>query len=130
MSLFSGHLDKKKILVVDDSEDILKILEKRLTQAGYAVFKAMDGKSAIEIAQKEIPDLVILDVVLPDITGSEIAAQLKEDPKTQEIQVIFLTAIVSKKEEKNQGHEIGGRIIFAKPFESEELLQEIKKQLK
>jgi DNA-binding response OmpR family regulator len=117
---------KKKILIVDDEKDILLMLEKRLSAEGYYVMTADNGKDAITIAKSESPDLIILDVVMPGMEGDEVAEKLKEHPSTQKIPVIFLTAIIGKTESRKKDHIIGGNFIFAKPFESEELLDEIK----
>jgi len=117
---------KKKILIVDDEKDVLLMLEKRLSAEGYYVLTANNGRDAINIAKSESPDLIILDVVMPGMEGDEVAEKLKEYPSTKKIPVIFLTAIIGKRESRKKDHIIGGNFIFAKPFESEELLDEVK----
>jgi CheY-like chemotaxis protein len=118
-------MDKKKILIVDDEKDILLMLEKRLTGAGYSVFTADNGFDALTLAKSKHPDLIILDIIMPTMEGSEVAAKLKENPLTKNIPVIFLTAILSKDEELSKKHMIADNIIFAKPFDPEELLSYI-----
>lgn len=118
-------MDKKKILIVDDEKDILLTLGKRLTAAGYSVLTADNGVDALTLAKSKHPDLIILDIIMPTMEGSEVAAKLKENPLTKNIPVIFLTAILSKEEELNKKHMIADHIIFAKPFDSEELLSYI-----
>lgn len=122
-------MQKKKILIVDDEADILAVLEKRLSGAGYDVLKAGSGKEAIVIARKEQPDLIILDIVMPEIDGPMVAETLKQDVNTKDIPVIFLTCLLTKKEESRLGHKIDGHFFLAKPFNPEEMLTEIKKRL-
>jgi len=120
---------KKKILIVDDEKDILTVLEKRLSVAGYDVVKADSGKNAIKIAREEHPDLIVLDIVMPEIDGAMVAETLKQDVNTKGIPIIFLTCLLTKKEESILGHEIHGHFFIAKPFDQEELLSEIKKTI-
>ena len=115
---------KKKILIVDDEKDLLLMLEKRLTAEGYSVLTADNGKDAITIAKSKSPDLIILDVLMPGMDGCEVAERLKDDFRTQNIPIIFLTALLTRKEEYIKDHIIA---VFAKPFDSEELLDEIKR---
>jgi len=117
---------KKKILIIDDEKDFLLMLEKRLSAEGYSVLTADNGKDAITIAKSKSPDLIILDVIMPGMKGDEVAEKLKEHTSTKSIPVIFLTAILEKTEEYKEDHIIAGNIIFAKPFDPEELLDEIK----
>ena len=117
---------KKKILIVDDEKDISLMLKKRLTAEGYSVITANDGCAALTLAKSHLPDLIILDIVMPGMEGNEVAEKLKEHFLTKSIPVIFLTAILRKTEDYKDDHIIGGNIIFAKPFDPEELLDEIK----
>jgi DNA-binding response OmpR family regulator len=122
-------MDKKKILVVDDENDTLLLLEKRLAAKGYSVITAINGCDAIILARTQSPDLIILDVVMPGMEGGEVAAKLKEDIRTQNIPVIFLTALLSRNEAYKENHIIAGNITFAKPIDPEELLSQIKRLL-
>jgi len=117
---------KNKILIVDDEKDILLMLGKRLIAAGYSVLTADNGRDAITIAKSKSPDLIILDVLMPGMDGSEVAEKLKDDSRTQNIPVIFLTALLTKKEEHKKNHIVADNKTFAKPFDPEELLDEIK----
>jgi len=116
----------KKILIVDDEKDISLMLKKRLTAEGYSVITANDGYTALALAKSQLPDLIILDIIMPGMEGVEVAEKLKEHPLTKSIPVIFLTAILRKTEDDKEGHIIAGNIIFAKPINTEELLTEIK----
>jgi len=119
----------KKILVVDDERDTLEVLEKRLSHAGYSVIKTDNGKDAIKMAKKEHPDLILLDIAMPDMGGGEVADRLEEDIDTKNIPIIFLTCLFTKEDEAVQGHEIYGKVFIAKPYNSEDLLKEIKKRI-
>lgn len=122
-------MDKKKILIVDDEADVLKVLDKRLTSAGYEVIQASNGREAIISAKKERPQLIILDILMPEMDGGDVANRLKNDPATKDIPVIFLTCLVRKEEEKNVEDVGAGRYFVAKPFNADELLAEIKEHL-
>ena len=117
---------KKKILIVDDEKDLLLMLEKRLTAEGYSVLTADNGKDAITIAKAKSPDLIILDVLMPGMGGGEVAEKLKDNSRTKNIPIIFLTALFTRKEEYAKNHIVADNITFAKPFDPQELLDEIK----
>jgi DNA-binding response OmpR family regulator len=116
----------KKILVVDDEKDVLLMLEKRLTAEGYSVITTTKSRNAIALAKSQHPDIIILDIVMPGMDGGEVAAKLREHPLTRGIPVIFLTALLTKTEEYKGDHTISSNIAFAKPFDTEELLAQIK----
>lgn len=116
---------KKKILAVDDEPEVLALLEKRLTSSGYEVLTASNGAEALGVARAQRPDLIILDILMPDMDGSQVACQLREDAKTKDIPVIFLTCLYTKREEHKSGHAIGANLFLAKPYEPAELLTEI-----
>ncbi len=80
----------KKVLIVDDEPDVLEVLGRRLTQAGYQVIKAQNGEDGILKAKKELPNLIILDIIMPDMDGGSVANKLKEDKTTKDIPIIFL----------------------------------------
>ncbi|HOW36536.1 MAG TPA: response regulator [Candidatus Omnitrophota bacterium] len=122
-------MDPKRILIVDDEEDVLKVLEKRLLDAGYAVLKAKNGKEAIAVTRREHPNLVLMDINMPEMGGSEAGEILKKDPDTKDIPILYLTCLVTKDEEKKESHAIGRNFFIAKPFESAELLEQIKAHL-
>lgn len=114
----------KKILVVDDETDVLKVIDKRLSGAGYSVLKALCGRDAIDIAKRERPDLILLDILMPGMDGGEVAAALRSEPLTKDIPVVFLTCLVRKGEEESVG-EGAGKYFVAKPYDPDELLREI-----
>ncbi|MFH1998769.1 MAG: response regulator [Planctomycetota bacterium] len=116
----------KKILVVDDEPDVLKVLEKRLMNEGYQVIKADNGRRALMLAEKENPDLVILDIDMPDMDGGEVAARLKDGDKTKHIPVLFLSCLVTEKDE-NDHNVVGDSMFMAKPYSPDKLIREIQK---
>jgi CheY-like chemotaxis protein len=116
----------KKVLIVDDEEDALKMLGKRLTVEGYSVITATNGKDAIALARSQHPDIIILDIIMPEMEGGEVAAELKEHLSTRNIPVILLTAIFSKAEEEEYNSMIGGHITLAKPLDTKKLLDQMK----
>jgi len=117
----------KKILVVDDEKDLLEVLKVKLESVGYEVLTAENGRDAIAKAKTQKPDLITLDIIMPDLDGAEVAEVLKHDPATKDIPIIFLTCLITKNEEEK--HVKGGRYFMAKPYESDELLRAISKYL-
>ncbi|MFC2164050.1 PleD family two-component system response regulator [Acidobacteriota bacterium] len=118
---------EKKILIVDDDPTALKILEKILLSEGYWVAKATNGKEALYIADDFLPDVIILDIMMPVMDGTITAGFLEKNPRTRNIPVLFLTSLVSKAEEL--GKFAKDRRFLAKPVNKEKLLQEIEKCL-
>ena len=115
----------KRILVVDDEEDILNLLSYNLKKAGFEVLTAMDGPEALEIAVKELPGLILLDIMLPNMEGTEVLKRLKADPSTIGVPVIMLTA---KGEEIDRivGFELGADDYITKPFSPRELILRVR----
>lgn len=122
-----------KILIVDDEPDILTLLEKKLVQEGYDVVKATSGNEALEKARNMLPDLILMDVVLPDINGAEVVSILKKDARTRGIPAVFLTGMITRHEEEDVhlGVEVDGCSYptIAKPIDDEQFFREIRKIL-
>lgn len=110
----------EKILIVEDEPDILRLVEFNLKAAGYQTIKATTGKEALEKARSERPHLVLLDLMLPDIRGTEVCVQLKNDPRTASIPIVMLTA-KSEEVDRVVGFELGVDDYIAKPFSPREL---------
>lgn len=119
---------KKEILVVDDEEDILKALDVRLSAAGYLVTKARSGEEAFSLIRKSQPDLILLDIILPNQNGFEVKKKLNETPSTALIPVIFLTAL-GQMRDKIKGLESGFDDYITKPYEPQELIIRIEAAL-
>lgn len=120
----------KKILVVDDEPSLTRLVKANLERTGlFEVRTENHGNKAMEAARQFKPHLVLLDVMMPDMSGSDIAAAMKEDPQLCTIPHIFLTAIVTRDETAATGSEIGGHLFLAKPVKTEELVASINKVL-
>ena len=115
----------KKILAVDDDPDLLEFLKETLKNAEYDVITAETGKAAFEKLKAEKPDMVLLDLMLPDTNGLEICKKMRSDPEFFKIPIIMLTAKKTV-EDKVTGLEQGADIYLPKPFESKELLAQIR----
>ncbi len=123
-------MDKIKILVIDDQEQITKLVKMSLEKTGnYEVKEENNGMNALSSAKSFMPDLIFLDVMLPQISGSEIANQILDDVELKNIKIVFFTSIVSKQETEAQGGKIAGRSFLAKPVKLEELVNCIDEQL-
>lgn len=120
---------KATILVVDDNSSNLKLLDSVLTNAGYKVKPADRGAIAIESALRQPPDLVILDIKMPEMDGFEICRRLKLSPRTQEIPIIFISGLNSVSV-KLEGFAAGGVDFISKPFQEPEVLARVKTHLK
>lgn len=118
-----------RILVVDDEPDILNLLEYNLKRAGFQAILAKDGPEAIEAAKSHRPDLVLLDIMLPDMEGTEVLRRLKSQEATSVIPVIMLTA-KGEEIDKIVGFELGAEDYITKPFSPRELILRVKAVLK
>lgn len=117
---------RKKVLLIDDEEDFCFFIKLNLEKTGkYEVLTTTSAETGLIMASKEIPDLVLLDIIMPDINGGEVAGLLLNDPKTKDIPVLFITAIASRSETQSQEGIIGGRMFIAKPVTTEELANKI-----
>ena len=121
-------MNDQTILIVDDEKNLLRALENLLTTEGYSVVTAGRGRDAIVLAKSRQPDLIVLDVMLPDMDGPQVAEELNGSPATKDIPIIFLTALLSKNEEKTK-QSSGSNLVLAKPYDAENLINEIKKLL-
>jgi two-component system, OmpR family, alkaline phosphatase synthesis response regulator PhoP len=120
---------KGLILIVDDEEDILELVRYNLEKEGYKVISALSGETAIQLARSEAPDLMVLDLMLPGIDGLDVCRILKNDPKTNSISIIMLSA---KGEEADvvSGLELGADDYISKPFSPRVLLARVKSALR
>ncbi len=118
----------KRILIVDDEPHILRTLEDLLVAEGYIIYKASDGKRGLEQAESMLPDLIVLDVMMPKMDGFEVLKRLKKSSKTMDIPIIMLT-VKSTTQDVEQGIRLYAEKYISKPFNSEFLIQEIEKSL-
>jgi len=123
------NIEEATILIVDDNHTNLKVLCNAISDSGWEILVATDGKSAIEQAEYAQPDLILLDVMMPGIDGYQTCQTLKKNALTEDIPIIFLTAL-SEKFDKVQGLLIGGVDYIIKPFQTEEVLARLHVHLK
>jgi len=121
--------ETKRILVVEDEEGIVKLVKMYLEHHRYEVIIANDGREGLEKAKAEKPDLIVLDLMLPKISGYKVCGLLKKDARYAKTPVILFTAKAQEKDVK-LGQEVGADAYITKPFEPETLLAKIKELLK
>lgn len=119
---------KSDILLVDDNRENLRLLSTMLSDSGYSVRKAINGTLALRAIDMLKPDLILLDINMPDQNGYEVCRKLKENPYTEDIPVIFLSAL-DEVSDKIKGFEVGGVDYITKPFEIQEVLARVENQL-
>ncbi len=123
-------MDKKKIMLVDDEPALTRMMRLNLEQTGrFDVREVNRGSEALPTARTFKPDLIFLDVMMPDMDGDVIAEQLQEDPELKHIRYVFLTAIVTKRETGQGAAQISGQTFIAKPVKRDELLAVIDQML-
>jgi two-component system phosphate regulon response regulator PhoB len=117
------------VLIVDDDPDIVRLLTYNLGQAGYQIQTAMTGRAALQAIQKQPPDLIILDVMLPDVDGMEVCRTVRQNELTRKIPVLMLTAR-GEEIDRVVGFELGADDYVAKPFSPRELVLRVKSILR
>jgi DNA-binding response OmpR family regulator len=117
------------ILLVDDNPTNLRLLSQMLTQAGYYARPTTNGKMALSAARVVVPDLILLDIMMPDLSGYEVCERLKADPQTRDIPVIFISALETAMD-KVRAFSVGGVDYIEKPFQMVEVLARIENQLR
>ena len=124
-------MDRNKILIIDDEEDFLFFVKGNLENTGeFHVLEAASGKEGIKIATEEKPDLILLDISMPEMSGEEVSKRLSKIPETKKTPVIFLTALVTKHEIEDGGiSNIAGHKFIAKPIATKQLVAAINNTL-
>lgn len=120
--------EKQTLLLVDDSPINLELLKETLDGLGYRLLEAINGQSALEIAYKELPDLILLDILMPGMDGFEVCDRLRKDPLTDGIPIIFLSAL-DDLSDRVHGLEVGAVDYIAKPFRLEEVIARVNTHL-
>lgn len=118
-----------KILVIDDEQSINELIKVNLELAGYKVFQALDGIKGFALAKQELPNAIILDVMMPEVDGYTVAQRIRQNASTKNIPILMLTAL-SQLNDKIKGYDIGIDDYLTKPFEMEELRVRIRALLK
>jgi two-component system phosphate regulon response regulator PhoB len=129
VTAFGSAAAAPTVLIVDDEKDLRHLLDFNLKQAGYRTLHAATGEEALQQAARHEPDMILLDLNLPDLSGIEVAKRLKADPETREIPIIMLTARGGEAD-KIAGLEAGADDYVTKPFSVRELLARIKAVLR
>ena len=119
----------EKILIVDDDIDTLRMVGMLLERQGYSIVAASSGQQGLALAKSEKPNLILLDLMMPDIDGIEVARQLRDDPETQRILIIMFTA-KGQMEDKLEGFDAGADDYMVKPTQPKELLAHVRAVLK
>lgn len=123
--------EKRRILLIDDEKDLCFFLKTNLENTGeFDVLVSNRGDKGIKLAQEEKPDLILLDILMPGMSGDEVAEFLLDNPATAKIPIIFLTSMVTKEETgENSLKKRGGRSFMAKPITTDEIVAAIKQVL-
>lgn len=117
-----------RILVVDDEPDVVTMIERMLQSEGFEVLQAYDGISALDVAEREKPDVILLDIMMPMMSGYEVCEQLKANPQTQHIPVLcFSSAHTQDAWTKSQ--RVGAATLLSKPFSEAELIAQVRRHL-
>lgn len=118
----------KKILVVDDDPYILMSLEFLMKKNGFEVMVARNGTEALDIVEKQVPDIVLLDIMMPDVDGYAICKHIKSSKKLKEAKVVFMSA-KSKETDIRKGYDLGASLYVTKPFSTRQLLKQVQELL-
>jgi DNA-binding response OmpR family regulator len=114
-----------KVLVVDDQPELLHAMARLVAQAGYETLEASSGYECLQRVRQELPDLVLLDVVLPDLSGFEVCRRIKDDPATAGCTVVLLSGVRTDSDSQAAGLEIGADGYIARPIANRELLARV-----
>src|SRR6187401_3657862 len=110
-----------KILIVDDDDSIRSLLQQELGDAGYSIEEARNGKEALAAVRKQRPDLIILDIMMPEMNGFDVAAVLKNDPQTMDIPIVILSIV----QDRDRGFRLGVDRYLTKPIDTDLLFKEV-----
>lgn len=119
---------KHKILVVDDDPYILMSLEFLMKKSGYEVHVARNGTEALDIIARQVPDLILLDIMMPDVDGYAICERVKKSVDWKHIKIVFLSAKTREADIK-KGYDLGASLYVSKPFSTKELVKSVKELL-
>lgn len=121
-------ISQTDILIVDDTPDNLRVLSSVLGEKGFRIRKALSGEIALQTCKKNVPDLILLDIMMPGMNGYEVCQQMKADPNLCEVPVIFISALDSAVD-RIEAFKMGGADYITKPFQSEEVITRVTYQL-
>ncbi|HEY9624572.1 MAG TPA: response regulator transcription factor [Crinalium sp.] len=121
--------DHKRLLLIDDDPNLILLVKDYLEFRGYEVITAENGQEALEVLQKETPDMIICDVMMPHMDGYSLVEHVRKDPRTSWIPVLFLSA-KGQSQDRVKGLNTGADVYMVKPFEPEELVAQVESSLK
>ncbi len=121
-------MDRIRILVVDDEPDVVTLLQRSLESDGFDVLCAYDGISALDLVDSEKPDMVLLDIMMPMMSGYEVCEQIKANPQTRHIPVLCVTSAHSE-DTRKRSQQAGAQGLLVKPFMPKELVAQIERFL-
>lgn len=121
-------MGKAKVLVVDDAKPIVMVIDTNLRLAGYDVLTAYDGREALRVIREHRPDCVILDIMMPEMSGWEVLEEVRADPEIAKTQIMMLTAL-GDDSDISRGYELGVDMYLTKPFEPDELIEFVERVL-
>jgi len=117
---------KKKIMIVDDEEGLIELVKAILEEEGYEVITAMDGKECLEKLKKVKPDLILLDMMMPGMSGREVCEKIRKNPKTKNLKIVFLTVARFSEMGKDVLKKLNVLDYITKPFDNKDLVRRIK----
>ncbi len=123
------EVEPKKLLLIDDDPNLILLVQDYLEFRGYAVLTAENGREALDILKEEIPDMIICDVMMPEMDGYAFVKNVRENPRTEWIPVLFLSA-KGQSQDRVKGLNTGADVYMVKPFEPEELVAQVESTLK
>lgn len=121
--------EHKRLLLIDDDPNLILLVKDYLEFRGYEVITAENGREALEVLEQEIPDMIICDVMMPEMDGYQFVNQVRQDERTSWIPILFLSA-KGQSQDKIKGLNIGADVYMVKPFEPEELVAQVEASLK
>ena len=123
-------MNKKNILIIDDDEDFCKLVKKNIEQTGeFQVYIAINGEDGIKLTRGIKPDLILLDIMMPEMDGTDVAALIRDDKDIKDTPIVFLTAIVREEEADSQASSARGYSLLAKTVTVGDLIACIKKNI-
>ena len=125
----NGVRDNNRLLLIDDDPNLILLVKDYLEFRGYEVITAENGREALEVLDQDVPDLIICDVMMPEMDGYALVEHVREDPRTNWIPVLFLSA-KGQSQDKVKGLNKGADVYMVKPFEPEELVAQVESSLK
>ncbi len=123
------HKDSKQLLLIDDDPNLILLVKDYLEFRGYEVLTAENGREALELLQDSLPDMIICDVMMPEMDGHTLVQQIRKNSRTNWIPVLFLSA-KGQSQDRVKGLNIGADVYMVKPFEPEELVAQVESSLK